>query len=190
MKAAADTDGRHAHQGGEAPQGHPLAATLDGKNGADDLMVGHGLGGHRHKTSGPCYQRDTLRNMLRCPPEKQEERFWEKVAIADSGCWEWTAGRDAAGYGQFSVTSETRGEPPLCARAHRVAWEIEVGPIPPGMYLDHLCYNPPCVNPEHLELVTPGENVLRARSRRRAMQQGLEIPALWRGNVVTGRSPA
>lgn len=57
----------------------------------------------------------------------------------------------------------------LCTRggrqqyAHRWAWEQKHGPIPEGLQLDHLCREPDCVNPDHLELVTPAENVRRGK---------------------------
>jgi hypothetical protein len=42
--------------------------------------------------------------------------------------------------------------------AHRASFEAFVGPIPEGMEIDHLCYVPSCVNPEHLEPATRAEN--------------------------------
>ncbi len=85
-----------------------------------------------------------------------EQRFWAKVDKAGAdGCWEWTD-RKAGGYGYIYT-----GGQPTNARAHRVAYELLVGPIPDGLVLDHLCRNPGCVNPEHLEAVTQRENTLR-----------------------------
>lgn len=83
-------------------------------------------------------------------------RFWKKVACIPTGCWEWRAAA-TRGYGVYAV--ERRAQ-----RAHRVAFEALVGPIPEGMDLDHLCRNPSCVNPAHLEVVTHRENVLRGES--------------------------
>lgn len=71
------------------------------------------------------------------------------------GCWEWTGHRTQGGYGVTRGTSRRR------TTAHRVVYEALVGPIPDGYQVDHLCGNPPCVNPAHLEPVTPRENVLR-----------------------------
>ena len=88
-----------------------------------------------------------------------EERFCEKFEVADDGCWPWVGARDRAGYGMLKMGRTTRV-------AHRVAYELAVGPIPDGLEVDHLCFNPSCVNPDHLEAVTPAENVRRAVARR------------------------
>lgn len=69
-------------------------------------------------------------------------------------CWLWKASTTTLGYGQVQFEGRLR-------RAHRVVFETLVGPIPPGLQLDHLCRNPGCVNPAHLEPVTPRENTLR-----------------------------
>lgn len=52
------------------------------------------------------------------------------------------------------------------ARAHRVSYELLVGPIEPGLVLDHLCKNTKCVNPDHLDPVTQKTNVLRSAAGR------------------------
>jgi hypothetical protein len=91
-------------------------------------------------------------NAYTAPP--MPYRFWSKVAKSD-GCWTWTAYTTRDGYGVFGV------EPRKTALAHRVAYEMERGPVPDGLELDHLCRNPRCVRPEHLEPVTHRENLLR-----------------------------
>lgn len=71
-------------------------------------------------------------------------------------CWEWNAAKDN-GYGKIRVAGST-----VCA--HRVVYELFVEPIPEGLQLDHLCRNPSCVNPDHLEPVTNRENAMRGLS--------------------------
>jgi hypothetical protein len=89
-----------------------------------------------------------------------EERFWAKVAFgAAGGCWLWT-GSKSTGYGLFAVGS-TLDESRRKVRAHRWSYEALKGAIPAGLDLDHLCRVRACVNPDHLEPVTRGENARR-----------------------------
>ena len=80
------------------------------------------------------------------------ERFWSKVNKTET-CWLW-CGTTPNGYGQFHV--DARKIP-----AHRWAYEQAKGPIANGLHLDHLCRVTRCVNPDHLEAVTPRENIMR-----------------------------
>lgn len=75
-----------------------------------------------------------------------------KAEIGD--CWTWTRGTFKSGYGQCWAGYGTM-------RAHVFVWLRLVGPIPPGLQLDHLCRNILCVNPDHLEPVTSRENTMR-----------------------------
>ena len=92
------------------------------------------------------------------PPRSRpaEERFWEKVDTTGP-CWQWMASL-AKGYGQF-WNGERR------QMAHLWAWENLVGPRDEAMDLDHLCRNRKCVNPDHLEPVSRGENLHRGAHR-------------------------
>lgn len=89
------------------------------------------------------------------PDEDRRRRFMSKFEETASGCWEWTAGIHKSGYGMFYGG---RGQ---TTKAHRWGYMLFVGPIPEGLVLDHLCRNPKCVNPDHLEPVTQGENSRR-----------------------------
>jgi len=86
-----------------------------------------------------------------------EERFWAKVD-ACGDCWEWTGVRSALGYGSFHVFYDAVTKKSTRSSAHRYAYATLVGPIPTGLVLDHLCRNPSCVNPDHLQPVTLSEN--------------------------------
>ena len=86
------------------------------------------------------------------------ERIQSKYAEDENGCWIWNAARDRHGYGHIKVG----GRLGRLLRAHRVAYELLVGPIPEGLQLDHLCRVRSCINPAHLEPVTSGENTRRS----------------------------
>lgn len=77
----------------------------------------------------------------------------------DGACWVWQ-GRTVQGYGLVYWSGKTRS-------VHRSVYEIMVGPIPQGLQIDHLCRNKACVNPHHLEPVTPKENCDRGWQARR-----------------------
>lgn len=94
------------------------------------------------------------------------ERFWNKVDMAGD-CWIWTGAHIPQGYGVFRLTSQKT------AVAHRVAYELLVGPIPEGAQLDHLCRRRDCVNPDHLEPVTGSENVQRGLTSKRVRMKAV-----------------
>lgn len=77
-----------------------------------------------------------------------------------TGCLEWTGRLDREGYGTVWIKAGLP-KPRLCA-AHRVSYEVFVGPIPEGLQIDHLCRNRRCINPQHLEPVTGRVNTRRS----------------------------
>ncbi|WP_390623415.1 HNH endonuclease signature motif containing protein [Subtercola endophyticus] len=91
------------------------------------------------------------------PPidERVIARFSTKYRVDESGCWLWSAAIKENGYGTFGIGPAVAS---FQYYAHRVSYEINIGPIPDGLQIDHLCRVRSCVNPAHLEPVTNAEN--------------------------------
>lgn len=87
-----------------------------------------------------------------------------------TGCWVWQRGTDKLGYGRAHSNGGTE-------LAHRVIYERHRGSIPEGLQLDHLCRNPSCVNPDHLEPVTNAENCRRGVRAKLTREQARAIRA-------------
>lgn len=82
------------------------------------------------------------------------ERLVGKYRVDADGCWRWTGAISTNGYGRIQVDGE-------CGYAHRVSYEAHVGPIPPDMTIDHLCFEKTCIRPDHLQPVSNTENIRR-----------------------------
>lgn len=84
-----------------------------------------------------------------------------QISVSLSGCWEWQRARDPHGYGRTWLDGRT-------FLAHRAAYLLFRGDIPPGLDVCHHCDNPPCINPEHLFLGTHLDNMrdMFAKGRR------------------------
>jgi hypothetical protein len=100
------------------------------------------------------------RSGLDVPPrQKAVLRDLDYTVDPKTGCWIWRHSKNVGGYGICNRT--VNGEQFFLA--HRLSYRVLVGPIPPGLTLDHVCRNPPCINPDsaHLEVVTRAENIRR-----------------------------
>lgn len=91
-----------------------------------------------------------------------------QYVVADSGCWEWQHWISSEGYAQLWHNGQR-------VTGHRWFYERDKGPIPEGLWLDHLCRNRRCVNPDHLEPVTHIENCWRGAACKLTPDQAREI---------------
>ena len=98
-------------------------------------------------------------SLLKTSPELVKQRFEIKVSKTDH-CWLWNAGQAGNGYGAFQMEGRRQ-------YAHRVSYELHVGPIPDGMIVRHACDVPLCVNPAHLLVGTQADNMADAAQRGR-----------------------
>jgi hypothetical protein len=103
-------------------------------------------------------------------PRPIKERILDNVVVDENGCWRWQKYITSNGYGQIGGSYVTSNY------THRVAYEAWRGPIPVGLHIDHLCRVRDCCNPDHLEAVTPGENVLRGEGFAAKHARATECP--------------
>ena len=112
------------------------------------------LGTRPHDTEGTTSMHDQLTTPPLFGDTRLPVRFWAKVHVLDSGCWEWAGSLTCKGYGSFGWQGRTQ-------QVHRVSYQALIGAIPAELEADHLCRNRACVNPLHIEPVQHRENLLR-----------------------------
>jgi len=87
---------------------------------------------------------------------KLPKTFWSYVDKTKD-CWIWNGAKTTDGYGQIKSGDKIQ-------YVHRLSYQFHKGEIPKGLQIDHLCRVRNCINPEHLQVVTLRENVLRGNS--------------------------
>jgi|WetSurMetagenome_2_1015567.scaffolds.fasta_scaffold34565_3 hypothetical protein len=123
-----------------------------------------------------------------------EERFWNKVNIKDSECWEWKGAIGSDGYGHFGVS---KGKIVL---AHRYSFVLSGKVLKNKEVVMHICNNKKCVNPNHLESGSQSDNMKDAASKNRMKygenhhmtklnkKQINQIRMLWKKGLITQKN--
>lgn len=107
-------------------------------------------------------------------------RFRAKFRVcAETGCWMWTGALNNKGYGQFRYMGSNK-------LAHRVSIILDGGELMEGKEVDHLCRNPKCVNPAHLEQVTHSINMRRSSAPSRTIERAKLITHCRHGHSLSG----
>jgi hypothetical protein len=99
--------------------------------------------------------------------DKLLEKIMSRILVTNNGCWEWQGAKCGPGYGEMCIANPENPKKRRSAMVHRLVYEFLKEPIPEGKVLNHLCNNPPCCNPDHLEAVSPKENLAYMRALER-----------------------
>lgn len=150
--------------------------------------------GRKHAAKGYChlhYERlgdtgsveDTfLGRLQKATLEEHFDICREASLWTAGGCLEWGGSRDLNGYGRLRKNG-------VNYRAHRLAYERTLGPIPTGLEVCHTCDNPPCINPAHLFIGTTLDNAADRERKSRGNHEARQKPFAFvspSGEVVTG----
>lgn len=109
--------------------------------------------------------------------DKIKARILGGIRKGEGGCWEWIRFKNEKGYGRNTFVFDDKKE----MFVHRASYRVFRGDIPSGFVIDHICRNKACANPDHMEVVSPGEN-----SRRGNVARNLLKWACKRGHALIG----
>lgn len=121
----------------------------------------------------------------RIPGHGRRKHSLEYIVDPETQCWNWAGGINSSGYGVYERDRKR-------TVAHRFIYERNKGPIPEGKYLDHICKNRRCVNPDHLQPVTNSEHaaIETARGVNRKTSLELQEAALRLKGTMSARAAA
>lgn len=105
-------------------------------------------------------------------PIELKQKIKDNTKVDANGCWVWQRCTAGKGYGAISIGKQKVGY------VHRVSYSVYKGEIPKGLVVMHMCDNPPCCNPEHLQVGTHKDNMQDAKSKGRMV-----MPPVQRGTA-------
>jgi hypothetical protein len=116
--------------------------------------------------------------------DKLLEKIMSRILVTSGGCWEWQGAKTGNGYGNIVIEYDSENKKGSNRMVHRVVYELMKEPIPKGKVLNHLCNNPPCCNPDHLEAVSTKENLAYMRMLNRHSNGEKHSQAIRGGHIA------